>query len=143
MGEGKSSVIVPMVATALANSSQLVRVIVAKPQSKQMLQMLVSKLGGLISRRVWQMPFSRLLKLNKVAAKSVDALVRDCMAKGDVLLVQPEHILSFRLMVFECSDDSFKQEVGRSLLATQAFFDRYSRDIGTYPNRLWCERANQ
>ena len=36
MGEGKSSVIIPIVAAALADASRLVRVIVAKPQSKRM-----------------------------------------------------------------------------------------------------------
>ncbi|KAF2266819.1 hypothetical protein CC78DRAFT_577742 [Lojkania enalia] len=40
VGKGKSSVIVPMVAATLADGSQLVRVTVAKAQSKQMLQML-------------------------------------------------------------------------------------------------------
>jgi len=59
MGEGKSSVIVPIVATALANGSRLVRVIVAKPQSKKMFQMLLSKLGGLLDRRIYHMPFSQ------------------------------------------------------------------------------------
>ncbi|KAH7127984.1 hypothetical protein B0J13DRAFT_627710 [Dactylonectria estremocensis] len=46
MGEGKSSVIVPIVATALGNGKQLVRVIVAKPQANQIHQMLLSKLAG-------------------------------------------------------------------------------------------------
>ncbi|KAK6843834.1 hypothetical protein PG987_004694 [Apiospora arundinis] len=40
MGEGKSSVIVQIVAAYLANGDRLVRVIVAKPQSKQMRHML-------------------------------------------------------------------------------------------------------
>jgi hypothetical protein len=46
MGEGKSSVIVPIVAAALADGEQLVRVVVAKPQSNQMTHMLISKLGA-------------------------------------------------------------------------------------------------
>lgn len=129
MGEGKSSVIVPMLVTSLADTSQLVRVIVAKPQSKQMLQMLISKLGGLVDRRVRLMPFSRSSKLGEADADTVANLVRRCMARGDVLLVQPEHILSLRLMALECCDSSTKQDVGKSLLATQFFFDRFSRDI--------------
>ena len=139
MGEGKSSVIVPMVAASLADTSQLVRVVVAKPQSKQMFQMLVSKLGGLIGRRVRQIPFSRSLKLNSIAADFIGAFVRDCMSRGDVLLVQPEHILSFRLMVLECFDSTAKQDVGRSLLETQFFFDEFSRDIGkSFPRTHVC-----
>ncbi|EWZ78101.1 hypothetical protein FOWG_17578 [Fusarium oxysporum f. sp. lycopersici MN25] len=45
MGEGKSSVIVPSVAAALGDGSKLIRVIVAKPQAKQLHQMLTSKLS--------------------------------------------------------------------------------------------------
>ncbi|WYZ41960.1 hypothetical protein EsH8_V_000855 [Colletotrichum jinshuiense] len=63
MGEGKSSVIVPIVAAALADASRIVRVVVAKPQSRQMLQMLESKLGGMLNRRVFHMPFSRALRV--------------------------------------------------------------------------------
>lgn len=129
MGEGKSSVIVPMVATALADTSKLVRVVVGKPQSKQMLQMLVSKLGDLIDRRVRLMPFSRSLKLTTADANAVAHLVRDCMSRGDVLLVQPEQILSFQLMVLECFDTPTNHDIGRILLETQFFFDACSRDI--------------
>ena len=48
MDHSPPDVIVPIGAAALADASRLVRVIVAKPQSKQMFQMLVSKLGGLL-----------------------------------------------------------------------------------------------
>jgi hypothetical protein len=50
-----------MLATALADKNQLVRIIIAKPQSTQMLQILVSKLGGLLNRRVDNLTFSREL----------------------------------------------------------------------------------
>jgi hypothetical protein len=76
MGEGKSSVIVPIVAAALADGSRLVRVIVAKPQSRQMLEMLISKLGGLLDRRVYHMPFSRALKLTEVEALEIGEIYR-------------------------------------------------------------------
>ncbi|KAN0110108.1 hypothetical protein V8E51_006495 [Hyaloscypha variabilis] len=128
MGEGKSSVIVPIVAAALADGSRLVRVIVAKPQSRQMLEMLISKLGGLLDRRVYHMPFSRALKLTEVEALEIGEIYRECMTSGGVLLVQPEHILSFKLMGLECLI-SGKDAVGGSLLNTQHFFDTSSRDI--------------
>jgi len=128
MGEGKSSVIVPIVAAALADGSQLVRVIVAKPQSKQMFQMLVSKLGGLLDRRVYHMPFSRSLRLGEAEANAIGSIYRECMTNGGILLVHPEHILSFKLMGLECLI-SGKEAVGSSLLSTQEFFDTSSRDI--------------
>ena len=43
MGEGKSTVIIPMVAAALADGSQLARIVVAKPQSRQMAQMQIGR----------------------------------------------------------------------------------------------------
>ena len=132
MGEGKSSVIVPMVAAELANKSQLARVIVAKPQSKQMAQMLISKLGGLLNRRVYYMPFSRALKLNSIAlANGIDKMLKDCQHNGGVLLVQPEHLLSFQLMGLECYFDQGidKQHIGESFVRLQDFFDFNSRDI--------------
>ena len=128
MGEGKSSVIVPIVAASLADGACLVRVYVAKPQSKQMLQMLVSKMGGLLDRRVYHMPFSRALRLTKVEADAIGDMCKECMRNGGILLVQPEHILSFKLMGLECLI-SGNELIGHSLLRTQQFFDSSSRDI--------------
>ncbi len=45
--KGKSSVIVPIVAAALANGSRLMRIIMARPQSKQIEHTLTRVLGGL------------------------------------------------------------------------------------------------
>ncbi|KIW67539.1 hypothetical protein PV04_06783 [Phialophora macrospora] len=128
MGEGKSSVIVPAVAAALADGSRLVRIITAKPQAKQMFQMLASKLGGLLDRRIYHMPFSRSLRLQKADAVMIGDMCHECMRNGGVLLVQPEHILSFKLMGLACLITG-KDEIGYSLLDTQEFFDSSSRDI--------------
>lgn len=128
MGEGKSSVIVPIVAAALADGQQLLRVIVAKPQSKQMAQMLISKLGGLVGRRVYYMPFSRSIKLDERTAKLIHSMLQECMINGGILLVQPEHILSLKLAAPQCYVTG-KPDVGKSLMSTQDFFDRSARDI--------------
>src|SRR5690606_30452162 len=53
MGEGKSSVIIPMVTADLANRERLVRVLVLKPLATQMFHLLVQKVGGLINRRIY------------------------------------------------------------------------------------------
>ncbi|KAK2057683.1 hypothetical protein LY76DRAFT_606052 [Colletotrichum caudatum] len=128
MGEGKSSVIVPIVAAALADRSRLIRIVVAKPQSKQMLQMLESKLGGMLNRRIFHLPFSRALRVGLGEAEALGSLCRDCMESAGVLLVQPEHILSFQLMGIE-SAISGSMDVSRSLLRTKDFLDQSSRDI--------------
>ncbi|KAI0188207.1 hypothetical protein EV127DRAFT_513230 [Xylaria flabelliformis] len=131
MGEGKSSVIVPMVAAELADGLQLARVVVAKPQSKQMMQMLTSKLGGLVDRRVYYMPFSRALTNSTALANVIDKMLKDCRDSGGVLLVQPEHLLSFQLMGIECycGESAGKQLIGRSFVRLQDFLDSNSRDI--------------
>lgn len=128
MGEGKSSVIVPVVAAALADGSKLVRVVVAKPQSRQMLQMLVSKLGGLCDHQIYHMPFSRSLRLGEAEVRTISQTYRTCMETCGILLIQPEHILSFKLMGIE-SLLSCQHRISRSLLDTQHFFDSYSRDV--------------
>lgn len=62
MGEGKSSVIIPIAAAALSNGKQLVRVIVPKVLTIQMFELLVSRLGGLADRPIYYLPFSRTPK---------------------------------------------------------------------------------
>jgi hypothetical protein len=107
--------------------ARLVRVIVAKPQSKQMLQMLVAKLGGMLGRRIYQMPFSRNLRLSANDAQTIRQIYDECIANRGVLLIQPEHILSFKLMAVECVLTG-QQQAAQSLLTTQEFFDRVSVD---------------
>lgn len=128
MGEGKSSVIVPIAATALSNGSQIVRVIVAKPQAKQMHQMLISKLSGLLDRPIFRMPFSRAVHMGADKADNVYKLAHRCMKEGGILMLQPEHLLSFQLMGLECAITGHV-EIARSLLKTQRLFNTCSRDI--------------
>ncbi|KAL3474851.1 hypothetical protein BJX99DRAFT_271463 [Aspergillus californicus] len=128
MGEGKSSVIVPIVAAALANGSCLVRVLVAKPQSQQMFQMLVSKLGGLMDRRVYHLPVSRSLMIGDAEAREIERMCLECMIEGGILFVQPEHILSLKLKCLECFIAG-KETIGHNLLKTLMFFRASSRDV--------------
>lgn len=128
MGEGKSSVIVPIVSTALADGSKLVRVIAAKAQAKQMHQMLVAKLSGLLDRPVYQLPFSRDIELDTEKAVAIHQLLLQCQNEGGVLLVQPEHLLSLQLMELELelSDHS---SISQQIMQVRKFFDNASRDI--------------
>lgn len=145
MGEGKTSVIVPIVAASLADGMKLVRVVVLKPLSGQMFQTLVQKLGGLVNRRIFFMPFSRGIAMGKREIEVVKQLYEDCMQSGGILLVQPEHILSFKLLGLEWlynsknkrkdksdtvgSNEKSDPEVAQLLLDTQAWLEARSRDI--------------
>jgi hypothetical protein len=98
MGEGKTSVIVPLVASTLANGSELVRVITLKPLASQMFQVLVSRLSGLPNRPIFYVPISRSLRMKSSVVRNIRGLFERCVKKGGVLVVQPEHILSLKLM---------------------------------------------
>ena len=128
MGEGKSSVIVPIVAAALADGGKLVRVVVLKPLSSQMSQVLLRTLGGMLGRRIFHMPISRSVRVDMHKARQIQSLCEDCMRTGDILLLQPEHLLSFELMGLErlLSGES---ELGKTLIETQCWLEDNSRDI--------------
>ncbi|KAH7012451.1 uncharacterized protein B0I36DRAFT_398704 [Microdochium trichocladiopsis] len=128
MGEGKSCVIVPMLVTSLADGNKLMRVIVAKPQSKQMVHMPISKLGGLVNRQVFHLPFSRAIKVGEAEIAAIDKLLTRCRVEGGVLLVQPEHILSFQLMGIE-HKISQKNDTADRLLQLHEYMRSHSRDV--------------
>lgn len=93
-----------------------------------MLYTLISKLSGLLGRRIYQMPFSRDLRINEEDADAIRAYCQDCIDNRGVMLTQPEHILSFKLMGIE-SYAVDKTRVGVLLRDTQAFLDQVTRDI--------------
>ncbi|CAK7226304.1 hypothetical protein SBRCBS47491_006184 [Sporothrix bragantina] len=132
MGEGKSSVIVPMVATHVSNEGsgdRLVRVLVAKAQSKQMLEMLLQKTAGLLGRRIFHFPFARPVAVTSVEdTLRLERMLRTCQAERGILLVQPEHVLSFQLMSLERVMRG-DVEVGNAMIATQHYLDGHARDI--------------
>ena len=104
MGEGKSSVIIPIAAAALADGKQLVRVVVPKALTVQMFELLVARLGGLSNRPIYHLPFSRTPeydsnhKVVSLQINDLQKLMRQCMVERGILLVQPEHVVSLKLM---------------------------------------------
>lgn len=131
MGEGKSSVIVPLAATTLADSTKLVRVVVLKSLAGQMFQTLVSRMSGIANRRIFYLPFSRRTPLSEGNATLIRDLLQQCARTQGVLVVQPEHILSFRLM---CMDRILNQSWSspsliQTLRDTQIWLTTHSRDI--------------
>ena len=128
MGEGKSSVIVPIVAAALADGQKLVRVVVLKALSRQMFQVLRKTLGGIIGKRIFHMPISRSVRVDVPKARKIQSLCEECILTSGVLLVQPEHLLSFKLIALERLI-SGELELGNILIDTQRWLEDSSRDI--------------
>jgi hypothetical protein len=131
MGEGKSHVIVPLVAVALADSYKLVRVVVLKPLAGQMFHLLVERLSGLSDRRIFYLPFSRDITMNVQQVQNIRSLFEECARVQGVLVAQPEHILSFRLMVIDrmLSSGSPLNHAAQKLQEMQAWLTSTSRDI--------------
>lgn len=131
MGEGKSSVIVPIVAATLANRKQLVRVVILKALSKQMFELLVQRLSYLSNRRIYYVPFSRSLPIAKEEMHLLQGLYQQCMDYGGILVVQPEHILSLKLMAVDRITSAPRKscELANALRETQAWLTKNSRNI--------------
>ena len=130
MGEGKSSVIVPISVAVLADGDQVVRVIVPKALTAQMFQLLVDRLGGLANRRIYFIPFSRSLEVNSQQVAALRELMVECMHNRGILVVQPEHVLSLKLVsvekqLYEAEDG----QVPALLLELQRWLHSRSRDI--------------
>lgn len=128
MGEGKSSVIIPMLACALADGSKLARCVVLKPLARQMEHLLTRRLGGLVGRRLYYAPFSRKTSLTSDVARQLEDIYRECKDARGILLIQPEHILSFKLMGI---DRLFSKDFDLAIpmLNIQSWLEKNSRDI--------------
>ena len=97
MGQGKSSVIIPMIAAILADRKRLFRVIVPKPLLLQMAQLLQIRLGGLLGRTIKHVPFSRRSSTSRDNIRAYVAIHQECLNAKGVILALPEHLLSFKL----------------------------------------------
>jgi Protein of unknown function (DUF3638) len=127
MGEGKSSVIVPLVLATLANGSFLARVVTLKPLSNQMFELLISRLSDLAGRPIFYVPFSRNLKIDASAVQGISALYERCVADRGALVIQPEHILSQKLMSIDTLLES--HSISRELKSLQDWLAKVSRDV--------------
>lgn len=131
MGEGKSSVIVPLIAASLADTKQLVRVIVLKPLWRQMFHLLVNRLSRLVDRRIYYLPFGRHIQVDSTKSKQLQELYAECMREGGILLAQPEHILSFKLMGIDQLISAKPEgcKAAEQLQRTQEYLTNHTRDI--------------
>ena len=129
MGEGKTSVILPMLALSLGSSStNLVRIIVLKSLFPMNYQSLRYKLGGLLNRRVLPFACRRDMNFNDAQANEIFARLQSGLTNRDVVLTSPEDILSFDLLTIDkCRRKEFN--VGRTMLSTQQWLTAVVRDI--------------
>ena len=128
MGQGKSSVIIPMLAVQLADGHNLVRIVVPRPLLLQTAQLLQKRLGGLLGRKIKHIPFSRKSPTDIDSLKAYHGLHVDILRSHGVILTLPEHILSFQLSgLQELSNNHIQQ--AQTMMDLQEWLTRKTRDI--------------
>ncbi|CAF1305635.1 unnamed protein product [Rotaria sordida] len=129
MGEGKTSVILPMLAVNLSSSnSSLVRIIVLKSLFPTNYQSLRYKLGGLLNRRVFPFACRRDMNFNNVQINQIFKRFQQGLRDCDIILSSPEDIPSFDLLTIDkCRRNEF--DVSRSMLTIQRWLKKYVRDV--------------
>ncbi|XP_065673116.1 uncharacterized protein LOC124819357 isoform X2 [Hydra vulgaris] len=124
MGEGKTSVIVPLLAISLATSKHVVRVNVLRPLLNTNFELLSDKLGGLLNKRVYILPCSRDLNMNP---SKILRVYRKCLFGRGIMLTTPEYRLSLNLKTFEhCRK---KSRNAKKLYRLRCWIQKHVRDI--------------
>ncbi|KAL5335284.1 hypothetical protein BJX70DRAFT_390763 [Aspergillus crustosus] len=111
MGEGKTTVITPMTAAHLADGSQLVRIIVLKPLLRQSVHLLSQRVGGLLNRPIYYVPFSRATRLEEKTIETLWEIYHECQAERGILITLPEQLLSFRLVGLDSRSDKASRTI--------------------------------
>ncbi|OJJ73414.1 hypothetical protein ASPBRDRAFT_503222 [Aspergillus brasiliensis CBS 101740] len=128
MGQGKTSVIMPMVACALANSDNLVRLLVPKALTTQTAQVLQDRLGGLVGRELMHLPFSRRTPTTMELIREYRSLHEMMSSRAGIVLGVPEHALSFKLSGLQRVSD-LKLAESAEMIMIQDWIDRIGRDV--------------
>lgn len=126
MGQGKTSVIVPMVACKLANAERLVRIVVPKPLLVPTAQLLQARLGSLLGRSILHVPFSRKTPTDTV--RTYFNLHKTALHNFGIVIALPEHMLSFRLSGLQQLSDGHINE-GNSMVKVQQWLNKSCRDV--------------
>ena len=129
MGEGKTSVILPMLAVGLCSTaSSLVRIIVLKSLFPTNYQSLRYKLGGLLNRRIFPFACRRDMNWNEERIEQIFTRLTRGLSHCDVVLTSPEDVLSFDLLsIDKCRRHEFK--ISRLMLSIRQWLKVYARDV--------------
>ncbi|POS86765.1 hypothetical protein EPUL_003186 [Erysiphe pulchra] len=128
MGQGKTSCIMPMAASILANGNSLTRVIIPRALLAQTLVLLQTRLGGLVGREVKHIPFSRSLSKQPNIANRYLNQLQHTQEIGGIFVTLPEHILSFKLSGHQFLSDG-KIKESKYMFEVQKWISKKSRDI--------------
>lgn len=117
-----------MVAAVLADTKKLLRVIVPKPLLLQTAQLLHSRLGGLLGRKIRHVPFSRKTSTKSYMIEAFQNIHNEILQTSGVMLTLPEHILSFKLSGLQRLSDIYISEASQ-MIQIQSWMSSVSRDV--------------
>ncbi|KAH0847151.1 hypothetical protein FOPE_00007 [Fonsecaea pedrosoi] len=128
MGQGKTSTIIPLVASILANGKSLCRVVVPKALLLPTAQLLQARLGGLLGRELCHVPFSRRTSSSREQIETYQEIHASMLKGSGVVIALPEHIMSFMLSGQQRLLDG-KVEEGIRMVDVQRWLSTKSRDV--------------
>ena len=101
MGEGKTSVIIPLIIARLSQNEKVVQLSVLRPLLEGTRTIMQQKLGGLLDRKIFIVPFERDVQLDRRGVLAYEKLLDRCKTEKCVLLTTPEYRVSFHLKYYE------------------------------------------
>ncbi|UJR09954.1 hypothetical protein I4U23_014177 [Adineta vaga] len=129
MGEGKTSVIITMLALSLCSSvTSLIRIIVLKSLFPMNYQSLRFKLSGLLNRRILPFVCRRDMNFTHEQMNHIYNRFQQALYHCDVILTSPEDLLSFDLLTIDkCLRKEF--DTSRCMLIVQRWLKTFARDL--------------
>lgn len=101
MGEGKTAVIVPILASRLSNEQHVCQVTVLKSLFHSNLRSLRQCLGGMLNQRVYTFPCRRDMTIGQTEASIMLMCYKECKEKLGIVMTLPEYRCSFQLKMYE------------------------------------------
>ena len=129
MGEGKTALIVPMLASVLGNGKQLIRLTVLKSIFNTNFNALRHTLGGILNMKVCSIPCNRTMNIGSFETAKLQQVYETCLRKKMLIVTLPEYRLSFQLKGYEQSLSGTNVETAKSLLGLQRWLEKNTRDI--------------
>jgi len=117
-----------MTTSVLADSDQLVRVVVPKPLLNQTAQLLLSRLGGLLGREIRYLPFERGTPCTEDTVNQYLSVHDELRKSRGVMIALAENTLSFRLSGLQKLADQRLNEA-KQMMSVQEWLDTNCRDI--------------
>ncbi|EAQ92064.1 hypothetical protein CHGG_00299 [Chaetomium globosum CBS 148.51] len=131
MGSGKTSCIVPMAMSVLADGNQLARLVVPKALLSQTAQIMQTRLGGLVGRDITHLPFSRRTPTGEEAPTMIplySELHEQARQRRGIMITTPEHILSYKLGGLQRLAD-MRLDEARDMIGYQSRLSETCRDV--------------